>query len=280
MKEHLYLELILIFLLAGCSSVDIGGIGRIAQETFKAATPLSDEEEYYVGRAVSARILSSYPLLENNKLTEYINLVGQTVAIHSDNPITYGGYHFAILNSKEINAFACPGGIIFITKGMINAVQNEDELAAVLAHEVAHINHRDGVSSIQKARLTEVATLIGTEATQRYAPAQLSQLVGLFEGSVDDVFKTLVVNGYSKSQEYRADESALSFLSRAGYNPEALEDLLEHLMIQGQASGGVIMKTHPLTAERIEKVKKEMPSAKVDISFVQLRSRRLEKEIK
>lgn len=280
MKEHLYLKFILIFLLAGCSSVDIGSIGRIAQETFKAATPLSDEEEYYVGRAVAARILSSYPLLENNKLTEYVNLVGQTVAIYSDNPITYGGYHFAVLNSNEINAFACPGGIIFITKGMINAVQNEDELAAILAHEVAHINHRDGVSSIQKARLTEVATLIGTEAAQRYAPAQLSQLVSLFEGSVDDVFKTLVVNGYSKSQEYNADESALSYLSRAGYNPEALEDFLARLMNQGQASGGGIMKTHPATADRIEKVKEEMPSAKVDISLVQLRSKRFEKAIK
>src|SRR3990172_4657310 len=222
MKEHLYLKLILILLLTGCSNVDIGSIGRIAQETFKAATPLSDEEEYYLGRAVAARILSSYPLLENNKLTEYVNLVGQTVAIYSDKPITYDGYHFAVLNSKEINAFACPGGIIFITKGMINAVQNEDELAAVLAHEVAHINHRDGVSSIQKARLTEVATLI--------------------------------VNGYSKSQEYHADESALSYLSRAGYNPEALEDFLQRLMNQGQASGGGIMKTHPATADRIEKV--------------------------
>lgn len=278
---RLYLNLILILsLLIGCSGVDIGSIGRIAQQTFKAATPLSDEEEYYLGRAVAARILLSYPLLENNKLTEYVNLVGQTVAIYSDKPITYDGYHFAVLNSKEINAFACPGGIIFITKGMINAVQNEDELAAVLAHEVAHINHRDGVSSIQKARLTEVATLIGTEAAQRYTPAQLSQLVSLFEGSVDDVFKTLVVNGYSKSQEYSADESALSYLSRAGYNPSALEDFLARLMNQGQASGGGIMKTHPASKDRIEKVKQEMPSVNVDISFVELRSKRFEKAIK
>jgi predicted Zn-dependent protease len=278
MKKHLYLTIIL--LLTGCSHVDIGSIGRIAQQTFKAATPLSDEEEYYIGRAVAAKILSSYSLLENKKLTEYVNLVGQTVAIHSDEPITYGGYHFAVLNSKEINAFACPGGIIFITKGMINAVQNEDELAAVLAHEVAHINHRDGVSSIQKARLTEVATLIGTETAKRYTPAQVSQLVSLFEGSVDDVFKTIVVNGYNKSQEYNADESALTYLSRAGYDPEALEDFLERLASQTQSSGGGIMKTHPATTERIENVRDEMPSTKVDISFVRLRTKRFDRAIK
>lgn len=280
MKERLCLQLLLILLLASCSQIDMGSLGKIAQQTFKAATPLSDEEEYYIGRAVAAKILSSYPLLDNKKLTEYVNLVGQTVATHSDEPITYGGYHFAVLNSKERNAFACPGGIIFITKGMINAVENEDELAAVLAHEVAHINHHDGVSSIQKARLTEVATLIGTEAAKRYTPAQLSQLVSVFEGSVDDVFKTLVVSGYSKSQEYDADESSLTYLSRAGYNPEALEDFLERLASQTQLSGGGITKTHPATIERIENVKDEMPSTKVDISLVQLRTKRFDKAIK
>lgn len=258
----------------------MGSIGQMAQETFSAARPLSDEEEYYVGRAVAARILSTYPLLENRRLTEYVNFVGKTVALHSDRPVTYGGYHFAILNSNEINAFSCPGGTIFITKGMIHAVRNEDELAAVLTHEVAHINHRDGVSAIQKARLTQVATLIGSQAAQRYTPAQLSQLVGVFEGSVDDVFKTIVVNGYGRSQEYHADESALSFLWRAGYNPSALKDFLERLLSQGQSSGGGIMKTHPATADRIERIKREMPSVNVDAFAFQIRARRFQEALR
>ncbi len=275
MNKPLCLISILLFVI-GCSQVDVGSIGRVAQETFNATRPLSEEEEYYVGRAVAARILSTYPLLENIKLTQYVNLVGKTVALHSDRPITYGGYHFAILNSEEINAFSCPGGIIFITKGTINAVRNEDELAAVLAHEVGHINHRDGISAIQKARLTQVATLIGTEAAQRYTPAELSQLVSVFQGSIDDVFKTIVVNGYGRSQEYNADEAALSYLSRSGYNPLALKDFLERLIKQGQASGGGIMKTHPATAERIEKVKQKTPSTNVDASALQLRNKRFQ----
>lgn len=280
MNRIWYSSLILVFFAIGCSQVDIGSIGQVAQETFSAAKPLSDEEEYYVGRAVAARILSTYPLLENRRLTEYINSVGETVALHSDRPVTYGGYHFALLNSGEINAFSCPGGIIFITKGTINAVRNEDELAAVLAHEVAHINHRDGVSAIQKARLTQVATLIGAQAAQRYTPAQLSQLVGAFEGSVDDVFKTIVVNGYGRSQEYYADESGLSYLLRAGYNPSALEDFLERLVSQGQSSGGGIMKTHPATADRIERVKRETPSVKVDASAFQIRTSRFQEAVR
>jgi len=274
---------ILIFMYGvfiGCANVDVGSISRIAQQTFQAARPLSDEEEYYIGRAVGARLLSTYPLLENDNLTAYVNLVGQTIAIHSDDPITYGGYHFAVLDTEEINAFACPGGMILITKGMIDESQNEDELAAVLAHEVAHINHRDGVAAIQKARLTGVATLIATEAAQSYSPAEISQLVSLFEGSVDDVFKTLVVNGYGKSQEYSADESALIYLSRAGYDPQALEIFLERLMKQGQASGGGIMKTHPATGDRLERVKNEMTPGKVDEALVELRMERFESAVR
>jgi beta-barrel assembly-enhancing protease len=274
---------ILIFIpgvFIGCASVDVGSIARIAQQTYQASRPLSDEEEYYVGRAVAANILSTYPLSQDRGLTEYVNLVGQTIAIHSDDPITYGGYHFAVVNTDEINAFACPGGIILITKGMIDEIQNEDELAAVLAHEVAHINHRDGVSAIQKARLTGVATLIATEAAKTYSPAEISQLVSLFEGSVDDVFKTLVVNGYGKSQEYSADQSALIYLSRAGYEPQALEIFLERLMKQGQASGGGIMTTHPASEDRIERVKNEIPPGKVDQSLVQLRMERFESAVR
>lgn len=267
-------------LFIGCAGVDVGSISRIAQQTFQATRPLSDEEEYYIGRAVGARLLATYPLLENDNLTEYVNLVGQTIAIHSDDPITYGGYHFAVLDAEEINAFASPGGIILITTGMIDQTQNEDELAAVLSHEVAHINHRDGVSAIQKARLTGVATLIATEAAKSYSPAEISQLVSLFEGSVDDVFKTLVVNGYGKSQEYSADESALIFLSRAGYDPQALQIVLQRLMEQGQASGGGILKTHPATADRIARIKREIPPGGVDQSLVQLRAERFERAVR
>lgn len=280
MNKLLSLSLISILLsLIGCTQVDIGSVTRAVQQTFEAARPLTDEEEYYVGRSVAARLLSSYSILQNQELTEYVNLVGKTVALNSDKPYTYGGYHFAVLNSKEINAFACPGGTIFITKGMINAVQNEDELAAVLAHEVAHVNHRDGVSAIQKARLTSVATLIGTQAAQRYTPAQLSQLITAFEGSIDDVFKTLVVNGYGKSQEYNADEDAISYLARAGYNPSALKDFLQRVVSEGGASGGGIMKSHPATADRIEKVEKNLPKQKADTSLVQLRAKRFEKAL-
>ncbi|HBL25016.1 MAG TPA: peptidase M48 [Deltaproteobacteria bacterium] len=232
----------------------------VADATSKAARPISEEEEYYVGRAVAAKIVGSYQLSTDAVLTRYVNLVGKTVALNSDKPFTHGGYHFAILETNEINAFAAPGGTIFITHGMIRTTASEDELAAVLAHEVAHIAKRDGISAIKSARWTQAVTIIGTTAAKNYTSGEVSQLVGLFEGSIDDIFKTLVVNGYSRSQEYAADEGALQTLAKCGYDPRALPSFLKRLEQRGRSSGGGIMQTHPGTADRIENISGKMPS--------------------
>jgi predicted Zn-dependent protease len=249
-------------------------ITKSADAVSRAARPISDEEEYYVGRAVAARILSTYPVNRNRKLMDYVNKVGKTVALHSNKPFTHAGYHFAVLNSKEINAFACPGGTIFITTGMINAVRNEDELASVLAHEVAHVNHRDGIAAIKQARWTEALTVIGTTAAKEYADQDIAKLVKLFEGSIDDIFKTLVVNGYGRDQEINADKTALTFLARAGYNPSALQDFVSRLIEKGKSSSGGILQTHPATTARLDNVVQNMPSQKASRNLIRIRKGR------
>ena len=269
MKKYLLLfcSVLMVSTLVSCDTSNFGNISQhigtamtVADATSKAARPISEEEEYYVGRAVAAKILGSYQLSTDAVLTRYVNLVGKTVALNSDKPFTHGGYHFAILETNEINAFAAPGGTIFITHGMIRTTASEDELAAVLAHEVAHIAKRDGISAIKSARWTQAVTLIGTTAAKNYTSGEVSQLVGLFEGSIDDIFKTLVVNGYSRSQEYAADEGALQTLAKCGYDPRALPSFLKRLEQRGRSSGGGIMQTHPGTADRIENISGKMPS--------------------
>jgi predicted Zn-dependent protease len=168
------------------------------------------------------------------------------MALASDRPLTYGGYHFAVLDSEEINALSCPGGMIFITRGMLRQMKTEDDLAAVLAHEVAHVNHRDGAAAVQRSRWVQVVTLLGTQAAQQYGGAELNELVSLFQGSAQDVVKTLLVNGYGRQEESEADESALTFLHRLGYNPYALPGTLEIMaQRQGQGNTGGIFATHP-----------------------------------
>lgn len=261
MRRAPWLALLILapFAVQGCggtsaiipaASIAVAGAGKATQ----AARPINDSEEYYVGRAVAARILSKYKLDQNPKLTQYVNEVGQTVARKSTRPNPYKGYHFAVLDTQEINAFACPGGIIFVTRGLIQTCQNEDQLAAVLAHEVGHVANKDGINSISKARWTQVFTTMGTEAAKQYGGAA-GNLVGLFEGSIDDVFKTIVVNGYSRQAEETADAAALTELTRAGYDPGAMVVLLTAMEAKGKGASGGIFKTHPPTSERLAKVK-------------------------
>jgi predicted Zn-dependent protease len=226
---------------------------KAAQKTMVAARGISDSEEYYIGRAVAARLLARNSLSQNRDATTYVNEVGQAVAKKSSMPRTYRGYHFGILETSDANAYACPGGIILITRGLIKECQNEDELAAVLAHEVAHIAHKDGVNSINKARWTEVLTSTGAEAARQYGGGVAGSLVSMFESSIDDVFKTLVVNGYSRAAEENADRAAVTTLTRAGYNPAALAAILGRLNSRG--GGGGIFRSHPLTSQRVEAVK-------------------------
>lgn len=111
MIKKFVLIAILFLCLFSCKTVDINKTLDITlttiQATEKAARPISDEEEYYIGRAVAARMFLYYTLYENHELTNYINSIGKVIALHSEKPFTFGGYHFALLNSNEINAFAC-----------------------------------------------------------------------------------------------------------------------------------------------------------------------------
>lgn len=276
MKVKLFLLLISLFCLCSCKNVDISKAIDMTfttiQATEKAARPISEEEEYFVGRAVAARLLQFYPLYDNPKLTQYLNLIGKTLALHSEKPYTFGGYHLAVLNTNEVNAFACPGGMILITKGMIQLAQTEDELASIIAHEIAHINHRDGINSIKQARWTEALTTIGTKAARQYGSEGFIRLLNIFEGSVDDILKTLVVNGYSRTQEFSADEKALSYLTKAGYNPNALVNVLERM--KKYSSTGGIFKTHPETEDRINNIKEKIPLTALNLDLFKIRINR------
>jgi predicted Zn-dependent protease len=253
-------------LIWGCAGIDATSVASIALKTAPkvaaASRPINDSEEYYVGRAVAARILSTNRLVTDPQLTLYVNEVGQAVARKSARPNTYRGYSFAVLDTSEPNAFACPGGIIFVTKGLVLMCGSEDELAAVLAHEVAHVANKDGINSISKARWTEVLTTLGTESAKQFAGPG-GQLVTLFEGSIDDVFKTIVVNGYSRKAEEAADAQAVVTLRKAGYDPGALAALLNKMLAKSGGATG-IYKTHPPTADRLAKVKTASPGGAPD----------------
>jgi len=227
-------------------------IDRTAIKSERAARPITDREEYYLGRAVAATILGQYRLYLDERTTNYINRLGNALALASDRPFTYGGYHFAVLDSEEVNALACPGGIVFITRGMLKRAANEEELAAILAHEIAHVNRKDGLAAIKQSRWVEVVATLGSGATKELGVGQLDKLAALFEGSVNDVAKTLIVNGYGRSQELVADRSAMIFMHRLGYDPNGLTDCLAKLARQQETGAGKgLFATHPDMSYRL-----------------------------
>jgi len=286
--------LVMQVILAGCAEVvsvgttvgqqmgqiskeDKEKIDRMALDSEKAARPMTEQEEYYVGRAVAATILGKYRVYRNERLTRYINEVGQAVALASDRPFTYGGYRFAVLDTDEVNALACPGGIVFITRGILKRAQNEEELSAILAHEVGHVNHKDGLGTIQRARWVQVVTLLGSEAAKKVSGAELAKLVSLFEGSVNDVVKTLVVSGYSRDQEAAADLSAMTFMYRAGYDPYGLSDYLGKLTKEQTGGAGQgLFATHPGMTERLAKTRSVIAANKWPRIGHQIRDQRFQ----
>jgi predicted Zn-dependent protease len=228
----------------------IGGIQQVA-EASKEITP---SEEHYIGRAVAAMVLEKYPLVQSPALNEYLNKVGLVVAYHSDRPITYGGYHFAAVRSSDINAFACPGGLIFVTEGLMKAVKNEDELASVLGHEIAHVAERHGINAIKKSRWTKFGFYAAGEVGKQYSKSEVGQLVNEFQGVVSDVAKQVIQNGYSKKDEAEADRLGLEYASRSGYDPKAMASFIQGEIDKGLASNSGPFSSHPAHEKRLKAV--------------------------
>jgi len=224
-------------------------------ESFKELTP---EQEYYIGRAVGATLVSSYRPWNRERAESYLNLLGQTLAQASDLPQTFGGYHFLILDSDEVNAFAAPGGLIFVTRGILRCCSSEETLAAVLAHEIGHVQLKHGLQSIKKGRLTTALTLLATESAKAYGAKELAELTAAFEGSVRDTVTTMVNNGYSRSFEYAADAAALKILRQAGYAPVALVEVLEKMKSEVKPGGSGFGKTHPAPTDRIAELRSQL----------------------
>jgi predicted Zn-dependent protease len=229
-----------------------------------AAEEITPEQEYYIGRAVAASILSTYKLWNGDpRLTNYLNLICNSIVINSPRPDVYNGYHVAILDNNEINAFATPGGHIFVTRGLIAAAKNEDALAAVIAHEVAHIQLKHAIKAIKSSRITQALLTTGTNAAGAAAKMDVNQLTDVFNESVGEIVQTMVSNGYSQNQEYEADNMAMTLMAGAGYYPSALVDMLGELKTAQSKTSGGFGKTHPSPDQRITNAKKSVDKLKV-----------------
>jgi beta-barrel assembly-enhancing protease len=221
---------------------------RAVTKTFEDITP---EQEYYIGRTVAATVLLGYKPFPAEDLNAYVNRVGQSLALFSMRPETFGGYRFHVLDSDEINAFAAPGGLILVTRGLLQCCQTEDELAAVLAHEIGHVEKLHGLRAIRTGRLNSALTILAVEAGKNLAGEELAEVTKAFDESINDITTTLMNSGYSRRLEFEADAAAVEILRKAGYTPGALVAMLENMQANWVPARMDFAATHPPPTDRI-----------------------------
>ena len=211
-----------------------------ADEVQKKLEPMSVEEEREVGREVAAKLVAALHLYKDEALTRYVNMVGDTVAAMSDRQDIE--YHFAVLDSDDINAFSAPGGYIFITKGAVALCEDESELAGVLAHEVGHIAGKHVLKIVERDK----ALRVGMDESKAHAPGS-AYLHKMSQG----ILIKMIDQGLAPGDEYDADQRGMKYAHAAGYPADGLSRFLTKLD-QATEQGGKSFwtRTHPPVSER------------------------------
>ena len=242
MKKTLLATSLALVTLAtsGCAQLLLGGLTAA-----QALQPISDAQEIEIGRSAAQEVLNDPEtrVYTHSGVTSYVQQVGARMAARSERPGL--PWEFRVVDDPTLNAFALPGGQIFITTGALKAMKNEAELAGVLGNEVAHVAHKHGISKLQQAMVAQGIAI----ATLGSSP-QLAQQAGA-------IALQLVLNGQGRGAELEADRYGTLYESRENYNPNSLGDFLRTIE---STSGGTpewlgVLSTHPPLNERLETIR-------------------------
>ena len=224
-----------------------------------SAGEMDYESEMAIGESIALEGFKRYGVpVKDDGLQGYVNVLGNAVARNSIRPDIL--YRFVVIDSPLYNAFACPGGIIFVSSTLVKSMENEAQLATVLGHEVSHVAHRHALQSIKRAKFLEGAGKI-TAATMKGDKGKE------FQGMIGDLQNVLFDKGLDKNMEFEADLSGMEAAYRTGYTPSAMLFVLNTLQ-QREAKAtkeGSWFSTHPPLKDRIEKCRSALskyPDAK------------------
>ena len=243
----------------------IGGIGNMVQAL--AAGQTSAEDEQKIGRQIAGNLLGASPLVDDAKLQAYVNRVGRWVAASSERPDL--AWRFGVIDSEDINAFAAPGGYVFLTKGLYKKLRNEAELAAVLGHEIGHVVRQHHLKLLQQSQMISAASgLLGQTLKDK------NQIVQNLIGNGAEV----MARSLDKDAEYEADRMGVVLAARAGYDGYALPAVLQEIgHVPAQDSRmALLYKTHPHPEDRLTQLGTAMDAVDLpDGSLVEKRFYRL-----
>jgi len=199
----------------------------------------SEEQDIELGKSYAPEIEKEMGgKIQNLTLQNYINSVGLKVAAVSHKP--YFDFHYTALEDETVNAFALPGGYIYITRGMLEKLESEAQLAAILGHETTHVVARHSSAQISR----EIGIEVALSAVSSKAPGGAMQVAG--------VARQIIGLGYSRVQEKEADLSGLDYMVKAGYDPQGMVQTMQ--MLEAESQGGQVefLSTHPSPENRVE----------------------------
>jgi beta-barrel assembly-enhancing protease len=205
-------------------------------------TDYTPEEETRIGRQIAGNLLGAVPLVRDDKLQNYVNLVGNWVALQSGRSDI--DWRFGVLDTEDINAFAAPGGYIFVTKGLYRRINNEAELAGVLGHEIAHVTKKHHLKVLKKS---SVIGALGQAAGKKAAGSDpaVQNLIG--NGA------EIMARGLDKEAEFEADRIGMVYAARSGYDPWGLPGVLQDMagLPAKDSRTSLLYTTHPHPADRL-----------------------------
>lgn len=208
------------------------------------------DKEVALGRQLSAEVDRSSKFITDPLVTEYVNRVAQNIVLHSDAKVPFT---IKVVDSNDVNAFALPGGFLYVNRGLLEAAENEAELAGVLSHEIAHVTARHGIEQMSKGQLLNYASI----------PLFIfGGIGGYIAQQVGSILVPLTFLKFSRGAEKEADRLGAQYMWAAGYDPNALVTFFEKLQQKDKKKPGTISKlfsTHPLTGERIKEVNELIP---------------------
>jgi predicted Zn-dependent protease len=206
------------------------------------------EDEKKVGREFYEKMVNSNELVEDPRIVDYVRAVGQRVA--SQLPVTLFDFHFSVIRSSAVNAFATPGGYIYVNSGLISLVEKESQLASVMSHEMGHVQSRHIAQMINKSQKVSIASLAAI-----LAGAFLGGGGNLTAGIAGFSMATATSLSlkYSRENEEEADRKGMGFLVKAGYDPQAMIDFMKIMKRYEYFSNTIpsYFLTHPGTDDRI-----------------------------
>lgn len=216
----------------------------------RATAEIDEKQEIELGRDMAARLLGAAPLVDDAKLQRYVNQVGRWLASQTVRPDL--PWQFGVLEAPQLNAFAVPGGTIFVTRGLVQRMRSEAELAGVLAHEIAHVLKKHHLKAIQKSAQMGLA---GDALSMAMRDSNSEVRTKLVSAGTE-----MYARGLDKSDELEADRLGVVIAARAGYDAYGLPAVLQTLQAMNPQDSGLALmfKTHPAPAERLDALGEKM----------------------